>query len=62
MIFGENSKNGQKEGKWEFGQNWHLCRNEGHPHRDEVLPHSEGLPHRGEAEGPEKAPLEFAKA
>ena len=38
-----------------------LRRSEGHPCRDKVLRRSEGLPRRDEAEGPEKAPLGFAK-
>ena len=35
---------------------------EGHPRHDEVLRHSEGLPCHGEAEGPKRPPLGFAKA
>ena len=59
MIFEENRINEQRE---KLGKNWPLRRCEGHPCHGEVLRRSEGLPRSGEAEGPEKAPLGFAKA
>ena len=55
----ENCKKEQRE---KLGKNGPLHHSEGHPRRGEVLCRSEGLPHRGEAERPEKAPLGFAKA
>ena len=53
VIFGENRKKGKTKN---LGKHGPLRRSEGHPRRGEVLRYNEGLPHHGQAEGPEKAP------
>ena len=65
----EKKKNVKRRNQDKFCIYEPLCRSEGHPRCGKVLRHSEGLPcrskglpHRGEAEGPEKAALGFTKA
>ena len=49
-------KNHKKERTRKTEHHEPLRRNEGHPRCDEIVRRSKGLPHRGEVEGPEKAP------